>query len=199
MLALETVAGIRNDHFRDKVPIKAIARKRGISRNTAGKAVREGPEAFGSVGKRQPKPKLGPWIGELERMLAESAELPKRERPTLTRIHEDPASLGCKAGYDSVRRHAAAWRERQAAEAPREAHVPLVFDPGEAFQFDWSIETVVLAGTPVTVKAAHFRLCHSRMAFVRPCRRESLGCSLTRTTGRSRSSAAPAAGGYTTT
>ena len=189
MLALETVAGIRNDHFRDKVPIKAIARKRGISRNTAGKAVREGPEAFGSAGKRQPKPKLGPWIGEL----------PKRERPTLTRIHEDLAALGCKAGYDSVRRHAAAWRERQAAEAPREAHVPLVFDPGEAFQFDWSIETVVLAGTPVTVKAAHFRLCHSRMAFVRLYRRESLGCSLTRTTGRSRSSAAPAAGGYTTT
>ena len=72
------------------------------------KAVREGAEAFGSAGKRQPKPKLGPWIGELERMLAESAELPRRERPTLTRIHEDLAALGCRAGYDSVRRHAAA-------------------------------------------------------------------------------------------
>ena len=167
MLALETVAGIRNDHFRDKVPIKAIARKRGISRNTVRKAVREGPEAFGSAGKRQPKPKLGPWIGELGRMLAESAELPRHER--------------------------------QAAEAPREAHVPLAFDPGETFQFDWSIEAVVLAGTPVTVKAAHFRLCHSRMAFVRLYRRESLGCSLTRTTGRSRSSAAPAGAASTAT
>ena len=57
------------------------------------KAVREGPEAFGSAaGKRQPK--LGPWIGDLERMLAERAALPRRERPTLTRIHEDPASPG---------------------------------------------------------------------------------------------------------
>ncbi len=150
MPALETVAGIRNDHFRDKVPIKAIARKRRVSRNTVRKAVREGPEAFGSAaGKRQPKPKLGPWIGDLERMLAERAALPRRERPTLTRIHEDPASLGCGAGYDSVRRHAAAWRERQAAEAPREAHVPLAFDPGEAFQFDWSAETAALGGTPV--------------------------------------------------
>ena len=46
MLALETVAGIRNDHFRDKVPIKAIVRKRRVFRNTVRKAVREGPEAF---------------------------------------------------------------------------------------------------------------------------------------------------------
>ena len=55
MLALETVVKIRNDHFRDKVPIKAIARKRRVSRNT----VRDGPEAFGSAGKRQPKQGLG--------------------------------------------------------------------------------------------------------------------------------------------
>lgn len=83
MLALETVVKIRADHFRNKVPIKAIARKRGVARNTVRKAVREGAEAFGrAAGKRQPKPKLGPWIGELERMLAESAELPRRERPT---------------------------------------------------------------------------------------------------------------------
>lgn len=72
------------------------------------KAVREGSAAFRIPGKRQPKPKLGPWIGELEQMLAESAKLPRRERPTLTRIHEDLAALGCCAGYDSVRRHA--WR-----------------------------------------------------------------------------------------
>ena len=114
MLALETVVKIRIDHLRNKVPIKAIARKREVARNTVRKAVREGAEAFGSAGKRQPKPKLGPWIGELERMLAESAKLPKRERPTLTRIHEDLAALGCAAGYDSVRRHAAAWRGRRA-------------------------------------------------------------------------------------
>ena len=54
MLALETVAEIRIDHFRDKVLIKAIMRKRGISRNTVRKAVYEGLEAFGSAGKRHP-------------------------------------------------------------------------------------------------------------------------------------------------
>lgn len=74
MLALETVLKIRGDHFRDKVPIKAIAR------NTVRMAVWEGSEAFGSAGKRLPKPKLEPWIGKLERMLSEHAKLAQRER-----------------------------------------------------------------------------------------------------------------------
>ena len=37
------------------------------------------------------------------------------------------------------------------------AYVPLSFAPGEAYQFDWSHEVVLLSGVPVTVKA-HFRV-----------------------------------------
>jgi len=51
--------------------------------------------------------------------------------------------------------------------------VPLTFAPGEAYQFDWSHEIVVLNGTTVTVKVAHVRLCHSRMMFVRAYPRET--------------------------
>ena len=47
------------------------------------------------------------------------------------------------------------------------AYVPLSFAPGEAFQFDWSHEIVVLSGVTTIVKVAHVRLCHSRMLFVR--------------------------------
>ena len=54
-----------------------------------------------------------------------------------------------------------------------DAHVPLIFAPGEAYQFDWSHEIVVLNGTTTMVKAAHLRLCHSRMMFVRAYPRES--------------------------
>ncbi len=43
------------------------------------------------------------------------------------------------------------------------AYVPLSFAPGEAYQFDWSHEVVLLSGMTVIVKAAHVRLCHSRM------------------------------------
>ncbi len=51
--------------------------------------------------------------------------------------------------------------------------MPLSFAPGEAFQFDWSHEIVLIDGTTVTVKVAHVRLCHSRMLFVRAYPRET--------------------------
>ncbi len=54
-----------------------------------------------------------------------------------------------------------------------EAYVPLYYAPGEAYQFDWSHEIVVISGVTVTVKVAHVRLCHSRMMFVRAYMRES--------------------------
>ena len=53
------------------------------------------------------------------------------------------------------------------------AYVPLSFAPGEAYQFDWSHEVVLLSGATVIVKAAHVRLCHSRMLFVRVYPRET--------------------------
>ena len=61
--------------------------------------------------------------------------------------------------------------ERAAATAA--AFVPLSFAPGEAYQFDWSHEVVLIDGVTVTVKVAHVRLCHSRMLFVRAYPRES--------------------------
>ncbi len=51
--------------------------------------------------------------------------------------------------------------------------MPLSFAPGEAYQFDWSHEVVVIAGATVTVKVAQVRLCHSRMLFVRAYPREA--------------------------
>ena len=40
---------------------------------------------------------------------------------------------------------------------------PVSFPPGEAYQFDWSTEVVVLHGTTTIVQVAQVRLCHSRM------------------------------------
>jgi IstB-like ATP binding protein/Integrase core domain len=45
--------------------------------------------------------------------------------------------------------------------------------PGEAYQFDWSHEVVVINGVTTIAKVAHMRLCHSRMPFVRAYPRES--------------------------
>ena len=64
------------------------------------------------------------------------------------------------------------WRREQSA-VTADAYVPLSFAPGEAYQFDWSHEIVVINGATTQVKVAHVRLCHSRMLFVRAYPRES--------------------------
>lgn len=43
---------------------------------------------------------------------------------------------------------------------------PLQFQAGDALQFDWSEEHVVLGRITQKIKVAHFRLCHSRKPFV---------------------------------
>jgi transposase len=120
----------------------------------------------------QPRPKLGRWQAELERLLEANEAKAARERLTLIRVYETLRGLGYEGGYDAVRRYARAWREGRGC-ATAAAFVPLSFAPGEAYQFDWSHEIVVLNGTTVTVKVAHVRLCHSRMLFVRAYPRET--------------------------
>ena len=120
----------------------------------------------------QPQPRIGPWRDELDRLLAANEAKPSRERLTLIRVFEALRGLGDAGGYDAVRRYARGWRHRQ-AETTAAAYVPLSFAPGEAYQFDWSHDVVLINGTTVTVKVAHLRLCHSRMLFVRAYPRET--------------------------
>ena len=61
----------------------------------------------------------------------------------------------------------------RSARARRRTPMPLSFAPGEAYQFDWSHEIVVMDGVTTTVKVAHVRLCHSRMMLVRAYPRET--------------------------
>ena len=172
MLVVETVARIRREFFVKGKSIKEIVRDLGVSRNTVRKVLRSGETAFAYERSVQPLPKLGPWSADLDRLLEANERKARRERLTLVRVYEELQGLGYRGGYDAVRRYAATWhRNRSAASAG--AFVPLSFAPGEAYQFDWSHEVVVLAGVTTTVKVAHMRLCHSRLFYVRAYPRES--------------------------
>ena len=173
MLVVETIARIRRDHLVRGVPIKTIARDLRVSKNTVRKVVRGDETSYSYERKIQPMPKLGPWVDELERQLEANEKKARRDRLSLLRIHEDLASLGYEGGYDAVRRYARVWWRRHRLLSSSEAYVPLIFDPGEAYQFDWSHEYAVLSGTTTRVKAAHMRLCHSRMQLVQIFPRES--------------------------
>src|SRR6266851_4528387 len=172
MLVVETIAKIRRAYFVDGQPIKAICRDLGVSRKVVRKVIRSEATEFRYEREAQPLPKLGRWTAELGALLAGNSVKPSREQLTLIRLFEELRGRGYGGGYDAVRRYAGRWsKERGATTAA--AYVPLSFAPGEAYQFDWSHEVVLLNGVTVTVKVAHVRLCHSRMLFVRAYPRET--------------------------
>ena len=172
MLVVETIAKIRRAFFVEGKSIKQICRDLRLSRNTVRKVVRSGDTEFSYVRSVQPRPKIDPWKDKLDSLLKENAGKPKRERLTLVRIYVELRNLGYDGSYDAVRRYAANW-SREVQEASVAAYVPLSFDPGEAYQFDWSHEVVLIDGVTTTVKVAHVRLSYSRMPFVRACPRET--------------------------
>ena len=45
--------------------------------------------------------------------------------------------------------------------------MPFVFASGEAFQFDWSEDRVVIGGERTKLQVAHSKLCHSRAFMLR--------------------------------
>src|SRR6201991_19508 len=172
MLIVETIARIRREHFIKGKKMKEIARVLKVSRNTGRKVLRSGETSFEYERVVQPRPKLGRWAAELDGLLAGNAAKAAREQLTLIRIFEELRGRGYDGGYDAVRRYARRWGQER-GQSTAAAYVPLSFAPGEAYQFDWSHEVVLLSGTTVIVKAAHVRLCHSRMLFVRAYPRET--------------------------
>jgi transposase len=172
MLVVETVGRIRRAHFVQGKTIKEIVRELRVSRNTVRRVLRSGETQFSYEREVQPRPKLGPWTAELDRLLAENEARARRDRLDLVRLFEDLRGRGYAGSYDAIRRYARA-RARKRGHGGGEAFIPLSFAPGEAFQFDWSQEVVLLGGVTVTVKVAQVRLCHSRMLFVRAYPRET--------------------------
>src|ERR1700720_3958256 len=150
MLIVETIGRIRREHLIKGKSIKEIARDLKISRNTVRKVLRSGETSFSYEREIQPRPKLGRWKAEIDRMLTKNAEASARERLTLIRIFEELRTLGYEGGYDAVRRYAGAWAKANVS-ATASAFVPLTFAPGEAYQFDWSHDIVVMDGVTTTL------------------------------------------------
>ena len=137
MLVVETIARIRREHlFRGK-SIKEIARDLKISGNTVRKILRSGETSFSYEREIQPRPKLGRWKADIDRMLTKNADAPARERLTLIRLFEELRAVGYEGGYNFVRRYAKIWSREHSSQSAT-AYVPLSFAPGEAYQFDWS-------------------------------------------------------------
>src|ERR1700735_616900 len=172
MIGVDIIGQIRRAYFEQRRPIKEIVRTLSVSRATVRKVVRGPGTGVKCARGVQPAPKLAEWVDVLSELLEEEAHLPRRERRSTQRLFEELRGRGYDGAHDSVHRFTKSWRDEQ-ARAPAHAFVPLSFAPGEAYQFDWSHETITLQGLPLVIKAAHMKLSHSRMPFVRAYFRET--------------------------
>ena len=158
---------IRRWHLRERVSIRAIVRRTGLSRNTVRKYL-----ANGVVEPRYPKrkgtSKLDGLAEKLTRWLDIESAKGRKQRLSVKELYARLKGLGYLGSYDRVSAFARRWRrakQEAARTSDRGTFVPLTFAPGEAFQFDWSEDWAVIAGERTKLQVAHFKLCYSR-AFV---------------------------------
>jgi transposase len=160
---------IRRWHFREGMPIREIERRTGLSRNTIRKYLRSGAvEPRFKVPERPSK--LDPFADKLSVWLQMEAGKSRKQRRTAKQMHADLVALGFEGGYGRVAAFARAWkmdRQREQQTIGRGTFVPLVFAPGEAFQFDWSEDWAIIAGKQTKLQVAHTKLSHSRAFIVR--------------------------------
>ena len=89
MKGVDTIARIRREFFVRGRTIKEIVLDLHVSRNTVRKVLRSGATEFSHEREVQPRPKLGAWTGELERILTANETKAARERLTLIRVFEE--------------------------------------------------------------------------------------------------------------
>ena len=160
---------IRRWASRDKMPIREIARRTGLSRNTIRKYLRA--EIVEPSFRTPTRPsKLDPFAEKLSGWLVMEVRKSRKDRRTAKQMHADLVKLGFDGSYERVAAFVRAWKaDRQRAQQTtgRGTFVPLVFQPGEAFQFDWSEDWAVIGGERVKLQVAHIKLSHSRAFLVR--------------------------------
>jgi NAD(P)-dependent dehydrogenase (short-subunit alcohol dehydrogenase family) len=97
----------------------------------------------GSTVRGKGKGKLSAFEASLELSLKADAQRPAQGRRSGRALFVQIQAQGYAGGYSRVTDFIRAWRA-QSSKAQSKAFVPLVFELGEAFQFDWSEEGMEL-------------------------------------------------------
>lgn len=160
---------IRKLRLREKLPIREIARRTGLSRNTIKKYLNSGTIEPSFATPDRPS-KLDPFAEKLAGWLKTEAGKSRKQRRTLKQMHADLVKLGFTGSYGRVAAFARDWRtdrQREQQTTGRGTFVPLSFRPGEAFQFDWSEDYGHLTDERTKLQMAHIKLSHSRAFLLR--------------------------------
>ncbi|MES2291581.1 MAG: IS21 family transposase, partial [Pseudomonadota bacterium] len=145
---MDLLSVIRRWHFREELPIREIERRTGLSRNTIRKYLRA--ETLVPQFRVPERPsKLDPFAEKLTAWLRVEAGKSRKQKRTAKQLYADLTVLGFTGSYGRVAAFVREWkleRQRDQQTSGRGTFVPLAFQPGEAFQFDWSEDYALLGG-----------------------------------------------------
>ena len=162
MITMEMLGKVRRMYLRDKLSLHEISKRTGLSRNTLRKWVRVPEENVAPPRyRREPKPtRLSPYHAALEQALKADSHRIKQNRRSAKALFAQITASGYAGSYSRVTDFIRDWRGSE-GKAPH-AFVPLAFALGEAFQFDWSEEGLVIGGIYRRIQVSHLKLCASR-------------------------------------
>ncbi len=159
---MEMMGRVRRMKLRDGMSNSEIAKRTGLSRNTVKKWLKaagdEVPKYRRSPGKAT---KLSGYEDTVVAALKADAHRPKEHRRTARALFAQIQAQGYQGGYTALTNFIRVWRE-QSGKEPQRAFVPLSFELGEAFQFDWGEEGIVVGGVYYQAQVSHLKLCASR-------------------------------------
>lgn len=161
MITMEILSKIRRMHYRDGLSFREITKRTGLSRNTIRKWLRE-PQAVSAPKyvRKKTFSKLSPFHEEIRQALDADLRRPKQHRRTAKLLLSQIRKKGYTGCYSQLTAFIREWRGNKGHS--QNAFVPLTFGFGEAFQFDWSEEGLVIGGIYRRIQVSHLKLCASR-------------------------------------
>jgi len=140
MITMKDLGRIRRWYYRDGLTIAEIVRKSGYARNTV-KNWLKAAEGTEPTYRRRPADdtKIAPYAEQLTKALEIDARRPKRDRRSALKLFGELQKVGFDGDYSRVTAFVRQWKA-DGGQAKVNAYVPLRFELGEAFQFDWSEE-----------------------------------------------------------
>jgi len=137
---MEWWRNIRLEVLRGETSKRAILRREGIHFETL-KKILEHPEPPGyRTNITRAKPKIGPYLEQIEQIIEEDKHSPKKQRHTAKRIYHRIKEMGYQGKYTQVKEAV-----REIKRVKREVFMPLIHRPGEA-QVDFGYAAVKVSG-----------------------------------------------------
>jgi transposase len=162
MIPMTMIGKVRRMFHRQNKSVREIARLTSLSRNTISKYLNVDVQEEPKYQRRSQPTRLTPFHEVLVQALSVDARRPKKERRTAWMLFQEIKSGGYDGCYSRVTDFIRAWRQGEGKAVSKSAFVPLRFELGEAFQFDWSEEGLVVGGIYRKLQVSHMKLCASR-------------------------------------